>query len=322
MEIAAPASTISTKAGDTHVGKLGVHSPPDPNLVAPYRGYFINLDKNIDRLMHVEKQLFDYKLKSRYTRFPACAGNALKLKAPKLSPGQIGCFSSHYLLLKSQINSPAHVHVTEDDVVFSPAIAAVLDSQLPRGLLGDYDLLYTEVFIPIDQRHVRDMAVRFRQSTLLDEKGCVKSVTNFSVLPLKDRVFACTASYLVNKRSIAKVVSILEEAMQSEITMPIDLYFRQKTYEGRIKAGCLFPFVTTVNLRLSQASDIALSPRKNLETSLFATTILRNLFYVHSKPSELLSACEAAFGHGAMDDRDKVLASIYRFGLSPNFVCF
>jgi len=186
-------------------------------------------------------------------------------------------------------------------------------------VLGDYDMLYTEVFVPIDRRHVRDLSLRYRQNMIFNEDGSVKSVKNFSVLPLKDRVFAGTVSYIVNKNSIAKVASILEEAVRSEIPTPIDLYYRQKTQEGRIKAGCLFPFVTTVDLKLNQASNIEVSPRKNLENSLFANTLLRNLFYVHSNPTELLAACESVLGHDPMDDHDKVLAGIYRFGLSANY---
>ena len=164
--------------------------------------------------------------------------------------------------------------------------------------------------------------MRFCQSAILNEDGGVKSVTHFSVLTLKDRVFACTSSYIVNKNSIAKIASILEEPVQGGISVPIDLFFRKKTHDGQIKSGCLFPFVTTVNLHLSRASDIKLAPRKNLETSLCAATLLRNLFYVHGKPGELLAACELFLGTTPMDDRDKVLSSICRFGLSPNFELF
>jgi GR25 family glycosyltransferase involved in LPS biosynthesis len=123
-----------------------------------YRGFYINLDQNLERRSHIEKRLTAYQLKSRYTRFPACLGNALNLKAPKLSAGAIGCFSSHYLLLKSQIDSPTYIHVTEDDVVFSPVIATLLDTLLAKGVLGDYDMLYTDIFVPIDLQHVRDLA--------------------------------------------------------------------------------------------------------------------------------------------------------------------
>jgi len=287
-----------------------------------YRGFYITLDQSIERRNHVEKQLSACNLESRYTRFPACVGNALNLKAPNLKPGQIGCFSSHYLLLKSQVDSPEHLHITEDDVVFSPVIATILDSLLAKGALVDYDLLYTEVSIPIDRPHIRDLALRFHKNIILNEDGTIKSVKNFSVLPLKDRIFSGTVSYMVNKNSIAKVASILEEAAHTEITMPIDLYFRENIRAGRIKAGCLFPFVTTVDLKLNKSSTVELSPRKNLETSIFASALLRNLFYVHSKPAELLAACQSVLGQAPMNDRDKVLAGICCFGLSANYEQF
>ena len=287
-----------------------------------YRGFYINLDQNVERRTHVEKQLSAYTLTSRYTRFPACLGNALNLKAPKLSSGAIGCFSSHYQLLKSQISSPTHLHVVEDDIVFSPAIASLLDSLLAQGVMDDCDMLYTDILIPIDLGHLRDLSLRFRQSTILNEDGGVKSISNFSVLALKDRIFACTSSFLVNKNSIAKIASILDEAVQTEITLPIDLYFRQKTREGRIISGCLFPFLTTVSMPLSRVSDVKLSSPQNLDTSICATTLLRNLFFVHSKPRELLASSEILLGLAPMDDRDKIIANICRFGLSHNFESF
>jgi len=80
-------------------------------MIMLYRGFYINLDQNLERRNYVEKQLAACNLESRYTRFPACVGNALNLKAPRLTAGQIGCFSSHYLLLKSQVDSPGHIHL-------------------------------------------------------------------------------------------------------------------------------------------------------------------------------------------------------------------
>jgi GR25 family glycosyltransferase involved in LPS biosynthesis len=287
-----------------------------------YTGFYINMDRNEERRGHVEKQLSEYNIKPRYARFPACDGNALNVKAPKISPGNTGCFCSHYQLLRSQIGAPTHIHVVEDDVVFSPFTAAILDTVLAKGMPGDFDMLYTDVFVPLNFTHLRDLMMRFRKSTTVGADGTVVNVNNFDVISLKDRVFACTSSYVVNRNSIGKLAAVLEEAVQSEIPLPIDLYYRQKTYEGRITAACLFPFITCVDVPLSQASATRPGPGRRLETSQLAATLLRNLFFVHSKPRELLAACESSFANGPMDDRDKVLASISRFALSPDYEVF
>ena len=287
-----------------------------------YHGFYINLDQNVTRRAHVENQLAACELQPFYTRFPACSGTTLNVKAPGVSPGNIGCFSSHYLLLKSQVNSPTHLHVVEDDVVFSPHIAKFIDSLATDGVLEAWDMLYTDIFVPIDFNTLKDLSLRFRRCTTLDEDGTISKVENFAVLPLKDRIFASTASYIVNKNSVGKLANLLEEAVKSEIPRPIDLFYRKHTYEGRITAACLFPFITSIDQGLSQASNISPTSQNTLEISLLATTLLRNLFFLHSKPRDLLAACASHLNCGPMDDRDKVLASICRFALSPSYRSF
>ena len=287
-----------------------------------YHGFYINLDQNAARRAHVENQLAAFNLQALYTRFPACAGNALNVKASRISPGVIGCFSSHYLLLKSQSNTSTHLHVVEDDVVFSPLIAKFIDSLATDGALDAWDMLYTDIFVPIEFNTLQDLSLRFRRCTTLAEDGTVNKVENFTTLPLKDRVFASTASYIVNKNSVGKLAALLEEAVQSGIRNPIDLFYRKHIWEGRITAACLFPFITSVDLGLSQASDIGPTSNNKFESSLLATTLLRNLFFLHSKPRDLLAACASHLNCGHMDDRDKVLASICHFALSPSFQQF
>ena len=288
----------------------------------PYQGFYLNLDRSVERRKHLEGQLAAYGLLGQYTRFPACDGNVLKVKAPGVSLGNVGCFSSHYLLLKAHLHTPTHLHLVEDDVVLSPFVASFIETMAARGVLAPWDLVFTDMLVPIDLRVLQDLSQRFRRCTTLNPDGTVKAVENFAVLPLKDRTFASTASYLVNKNSVGKVAAVLEEAIRSEVPKPIDLFYRQMIQEGRITAACLFPFITSVDLGLSQSSNISVSDPSKVEISLLAATLLRQLFFVHSQPRRLLATCESRLGAGAMDDRDQVLANICRFALSANFEAF
>lgn len=287
-----------------------------------YRGFYINLDASADRRDHVETQLAAYKLQAYYERFPACAGNALNLKAPDVSPGNVGCFCSHYQLLKSQLGTATHLHIVEDDVVFSPLVATVIEAQAQSGTLDAWDLFFTDVFVPFDFLQLQELAVAFRKCTELRADGTVERVRSFAIIPLKDRTFASTASYIVNRNSVGKVAAVLEEAVRTEVPLPIDLFYRQRVREGRLNAACLFPFITTVDVPLSQSSIISPSIPDQIQTSLLAAALLRRLFFIHSEPQRLLAACVAQLGGGPMDARDQVLAQLGRFALSEGYQTF
>ena len=65
-----------------------------------YLGFYINLDRSPQRRIGIVTQLEELQLLSQYSRFPAADGNVLNLKELSLRTGEIGCFTSHYLLLE------------------------------------------------------------------------------------------------------------------------------------------------------------------------------------------------------------------------------
>src|SRR5258708_15667754 len=94
-------------------------SEPDEGEAGAYRGFYINLDRSPERRGEVEAQLKRFGLEHRYRRFPAADGNVLNVPNPRLTNAEIGCFTSHYLVLKENLDSRTHLHIVEDDVVFS-----------------------------------------------------------------------------------------------------------------------------------------------------------------------------------------------------------
>src|SRR6476646_7970005 len=93
-----------------------------------YSGLYINLDRSRQRRDWVENQLDRYHLTGRYRRFPAVDG---ALAEPRNSPvglPEIGCFLSHYGATEAGLEWPGHLHVVEDDVLFSRRTHEVLSS--------------------------------------------------------------------------------------------------------------------------------------------------------------------------------------------------
>ena len=287
-----------------------------------YAGYYINLDRNLGRRQDVEKQLEAYNLQQYYRRHPASLGNVLNLNAPKVRPGAIGCFTSHYLLLQALRNTSTHVHIVEDDILFGPSTGMVIDSLVRSGDVDKWDMLYTDVMVPPDVRDIRDLSALFRECTTLNPDGTLRTIEGLKFINLKGRVFASTVSYVVNKNSVNKIADILGEAIQGELTLPIDLYYRRQIHQGRITAACIFPFATSVNPQANLISNISDTADRNLQRSLLATTMLRNLFFLHCDPKNLLSLSTGNLKEDRTDARDQVISDILRFSVSPCFQGF
>ena len=59
--------------------------------------------------------------------------------------------------------------------------------------------------------------------------------------------------------------------------MPVDILFRQAVQAGQLRAGCFFPFVSTIDLIQSEASTINESRPHD---SVLMTALLRYSFFV------------------------------------------
>src|SRR5436309_5674 len=111
---------------------------------APYRGFYINLDRSVERRAALEAQLASLKILDRYARFPAISSADVTSKSPLLKPEQTACFWSHYRALLQAKGSPACVHILEDDAVLSRYLPQVIETEDQNGSLAKFDLVFTE----------------------------------------------------------------------------------------------------------------------------------------------------------------------------------
>jgi GR25 family glycosyltransferase involved in LPS biosynthesis len=95
----------------------------------------------------MEAQLVRYELQDRYRRFSAADGNTLGLPT-YLTASEMGCFTSHYLVLKDNLDCPTHWHVVEDDVMFSRITDQVIRSVVSSNLMDRYDIVFLDSVIP------------------------------------------------------------------------------------------------------------------------------------------------------------------------------
>lgn len=285
-----------------------------------YLGFYINLDRSRERRAEIEAELARHNLAQAYTRFKAADGNALNLPNPHLKPGEMGCFTSHYLLLKKSLDRAEHLHVVEDDVLFSSHAEGAIRATIANGELERYDIVFTDTYVPINVDAFRFYKELFDRSVTRDPSGAITGA-GFSVIDLAGRLFATTSSYLVNGKSIRKLYNILTKEITNAPRVPIDLLIRNKAAQGIIKVGCLFPFVTSVRLDAGLATTIAERDAigRHDRLTVLAGDIARHSFFIEGSLAKCRDYVEKFLPAPGADPHAELLARILAFALSDSY---
>jgi GR25 family glycosyltransferase involved in LPS biosynthesis len=276
-----------------------------------YLGYYINLDRSPDRRAAMEAQLGRFDLTERYRRFQAVDGALSGYASPRLTPGELGCFASHHQLLRQNLDCASHLHIIEDDVVLASCTANVVEQIVGSAMIDDYDLLFTDMAVPVDFKFYREARTRYGRQVHRPADGTATTV-EFSLFPY----ISCTASYVVNRRSIGLVCKILERELENGASEPIDLTLRVKVAEGRLRAKCLFPFITSV-VPGKFANTVARGGRDAL--SDLTMDLVRHSFFVECDQAATMALAEQRLAGAGADFHGRLLACVFGFMSSNAF---
>src|SRR5580658_3016299 len=111
-----------------------------------YVGRYINMDRSTERRRALEARFAALGCADRYTRFAAVEGDKVDRGQSPLSPGEYGCFMSHYHCIRESMGQDTHLHIVEDDVVFGPNSIPLLDQTLEDSF-RTAEMTFTDVFI-------------------------------------------------------------------------------------------------------------------------------------------------------------------------------
>lgn len=279
--IASPAFTIERPA-----------SAFGAETAASYAGYYINLDRSLERRTHIESELARHGRGQVYERFSAADGNAYKLPNQRLAPGEMGCFLSHLFLLQQKLTAGVHLHIVEDDVILSPFTVPAIAAAIRSGLIDRFDVVFTDSFVqptPLDYPEHKRL---FDSNIERDARGVVARVH-----PTIVNYQAGTASYIVNRASIAKLADVLVRSLASGAAIPLDLAIRKAAKERTLRVGCLFPFVSSV--RIEETVNNTIGGRSGDDLSRLLPQIGRHSFFVdcnHRALCELTQGLLASAG--------------------------
>ena len=279
----------------------------------PYAGFYINLDDSADRRAEIEVEIARFGLQQRYRRFAAIKGNALGFPNPKLLDAEIGCFTSHCLLLQANIGADTHLHVVEDDVVFSRFTDYALRWAIEKGTIDQLDVLFTDTFITPLNNEYRFCKELYDRSFDRDDAGNIRRVR-----PRVVKHIAGTSSYLVNRGSIGKLVDVLMRILKAGARTPLDITLRGLADKGVLRTGALFPFVTSV--RLPRLLDTTLAGRTHHhDLTSIAAWLGRNSFFVDCDMQALVADAERLLPIPDNDLHCRLLARILSFSLTDKY---
>ena len=280
-----------------------------------YIGFYINLDRNPERRQGIEEELARNGLGGLYTRFPASNGNELKFPNPRLKEGEIGCFTSHYRLLMANKDNPLPLHVIEDDIVLSPQVGPLLDKVVEGGELAKYDIVYTDVAVPVSNTLCMAYKAFYDANVKRDKTGKIESVT-YSIIDMREMVFASTCSFLVNPQSIGKLAALYEDELKRGARVPIDIFIRKMCQDGVLKVVCIFPFITSIPPESCFASTME---KRFDEMPALASNMLRHSFYIGCDWGRLKEASRIFPQPESSDQHRQLMLRLLGYCLTPEY---
>jgi GR25 family glycosyltransferase involved in LPS biosynthesis len=203
--------------------------------------------------------------------------NECRLAQGRISEREKGCFLSHKALLTQMLHSGIEIPfmVWEDDVLVGPSAHGAVERFLAQAAPSTWDILYTDLIVP-DLGSMLELLTKSRR---------LRPRQEVEVLDLRGRSFAGASAYLVNPRSLQKVVAALDSV--AALNEPVDLLLRRFIHEGALSARALFPFVTTVSDASLQSQ---IQPDADTGTDL-AWTLFRRLMWSECQVESLYPMC-------------------------------
>jgi GR25 family glycosyltransferase involved in LPS biosynthesis len=263
---------------------------------------YINLDKETERRSAIEENF------SRYTtpgwaleRFPAFDTRYVEQNQVqgRLRPAEKACFLSHRAVLEKNANASAPIIILEDDVMFGPSTCIPIERLAGISDSHDWDIVFAEVCVP----QIGKMAELIKLQQQLSATQEVK------LLDLSQFMFAGATAYIVNHKSIKKILAYIDA--EKELNLPYDLLLRKLILEKKLTAFTFFPFLTSFSIEAGSA--IREATMTELTLNLF-----RKMMWVDRDLTSIIPSIVSLDAH-ACDDELRMLGVIFAAMVSPSF---
>jgi GR25 family glycosyltransferase involved in LPS biosynthesis len=293
-----------------------------PEQSSAYHGTYINLDRSQERRQRFETDLARLSLASRYSRFPAIDGRTLPKGHSPLSPGQLGCFHSHVWALKEAKSLGVPVHILEDDALLCEHTEPVIADAIAARLFDHFDIVFTDTLLDCELALLKGMKDAYDKTAGTGSRPLRISV--FQILDLSRRNFSCLTSYIVSARSIDRILTLYRQELALGPRVPVDIFIRDLAHTGKLRAGCIFPFVTGLALKDIAGSTIEERGDTPIKPAVMVLAALRYSFFLGRDLGFAKREMDAATqrGRAAADPHRELILQAIDYVMSPDFEAF
>ncbi len=274
-------------------------------------GYYLNLDRSPDRRAAMDEHLVHLDPPGPYHRFAAADGNTQGFPNPALNEAEMGCFTSHYLVLQPHLEGDEHLHILEDDTRLAHRGVRFLEEAIAAGMLDDLDMLFTSTLLSQSFAAFKSGRESYESSITRADDGTAASV-RFGRM----EYFSGTGSYLVNRRSVGRLSDILGEELSRGARRPIDIFIREEARSGRLRVRSLFPFISTYR---QGGFSSTIRTLDDLDTSRAALGLLRHSFFVECDHEAALERAKQLFSNLKTAPHEELHSEIAGFLASDAF---
>lgn len=196
---------------------------------------YINLDISVDKKHRMQQELRRHSLDQVSACFP---GVRAQESLNRMSLSETGCLLAHLALLKSCSPDKSTI-VLEDDILLSDSFGRKAGMFVDELESSAHDfLLLGQTVVPQDvSTHMKLLNVL--KETKEDGRHAILSAANF----YRFGAFA----YIVNRKSVEKIKSVLENTDLTKNAKPFDIMMGQWFREGIFSGGIIFPYVVGID---------------------------------------------------------------------------
>jgi len=283
-----------------------------------YLGIFINLDRDTRRRLNMERQLAAYNVADKYIRFAAIDGASLEPPPGSITRKELACIQSHYAALEQAKAHGTYVHVLEDDAVLSQFLPYAIEKIQTERSLDQYDIIFTDTLFPLRVEELNYLRRLF-------QRLCPGSApAKLTIIEISGVYAAGCTSYVIGPHALDRVLAVYRQALETA-AMPLDFAIRQQARAGRLKLGCVFPFVTTITLDDDSSSiERAIDGMDRDRLMRRAANLIRYSFFINRDlekiANPILKAIREAKAKRPPDLHHELISSVLDFATSNDFV--
>lgn len=312
--------TIHLPVSDAQLRILwGSQLPDMAQQQSSFHGLYINLDRSPERRRNFEKQLAELNIGDRYFRFPGVDGKTLNLTSSPLKPGEVGVFLSHSRALEQARGLGKCVHILEDDALLSEHVVPVIEDAVAANLFERYDLLFTDMMVHCHIGFMKSLKSQFDKIEMPPPHPL--RLHQLQIIDLSTVFHAAFQSYVVGAKSIDRLLALYRQEIAGGIKTPVDIFIQQQVLAGRLRAACVFPFITSFRLEDVVTSTIADQGERIGQPTIMVMAVLRYLFFLGSDLDHAKKILDAATSsnRSKTDMRHALMVQATEFVMSDDF---